>query len=234
MPALKKLNRESKQAPGSNKLTGFGFEGYDPVPEIWNFIFLLLSKGDVRMEKNAGVVALEERKGEVTFKGKPVTLVGPRIHVGQRAPEFKLMDPRMKEVTLSQTKGKVRLISVVYSLETPVCDLQTKTFEEEAAKYPDVVIYSVSMDLPFTQARYSQERNIRNLKFLSDHRDASFGMAYGVLIKETRLLARAVYIIDADDMVRYVEYVKEVTQAPDYEKAVAALKDVKKECFGGD
>jgi thioredoxin-dependent peroxiredoxin len=177
---------------------------------------------------------MEERKGVVTFKRKPVTLIGPEIKVGQRAPEFRLLNSDMKEVSLSQSRGKVRLLSVVYSLETPICDLQTQRFEEEAAKFPNVEMYAISMDLPFAQARYQKEHKIQNLKVLSDHRDASFGMTYGLLIKETRLLARAIFIIDSDDMVRYVEYVKEVTQAPDYDKAVEALKEVTRECVGAD
>jgi thiol peroxidase len=174
---------------------------------------------------------VEERKGVVTFKGKPVTLIGPEIQVGRRAPAFKILDSNSKEVDLSQTKGKVRLLSVAYSLDTAVCNLQTQTFEEEAAKFPNVAIYSISMDLPFALARYSKERKIQNLKLLTDHRDASFGAAYGLLIKESRLLARAVFVIDVNDIVRYVEYVKEVTQAPDYEKAIEALKKVVNECF---
>ena len=174
---------------------------------------------------------MEERTGAVTFKKKPVTLLGPEIKVGQRAPDFKLVDPNMKEVTLAKTKGKIRLLSVVYSLETPICDIQTHTFEEEAAKNPGVVVYGVSMDLPFAQARYRDEHQVRKMTILSDHRDASFSLAYGLLIKEMRLLARAVFIIDADDIVRYVEYVKEITQAPDYEKAIAALKDVASACL---
>jgi thiol peroxidase len=177
---------------------------------------------------------MEERKGVVTFKRKPVTLVGAEVKVGQRAPDFKLLNSDMKEVSLSQNRGKIRLLSVVYSLETPVCDLQTQRFEEEAAKFPDVMMYAISMDLPFAQARYQKDHNIRNLKVLSDHRDASFGMAYGLLIKESRLLARAIFIIDSDDMVRYVEYVKEVTQSPDYDKAIEALKEMSQECVGAD
>jgi thioredoxin-dependent peroxiredoxin len=169
---------------------------------------------------------MEERKNAVTFKGKEVTLLGAEIKVGQKAPDFTLLDCEMKEVKLSRSKGKVRLLSVVHSLETAICDLQTRTFEEEAGKYKNVVIYSISMDLPFAQARYNKEHNIHNIKTLSDHLAASFGMAYGLLIKEKRLLARAVFIIDAEDIVRYVEYVKEVAQAPDYEKAIKALKKV--------
>lgn len=126
------------------------------------------------------------------------------------------------------------MLSVVYSLETPVCDYQTRKFEEEAGKNPGVVVYSISMDLPFTQSRYSHEHKIEKSKVLSDYRDASFGRSYGLLIKESRLLARAVFIIDADDIVRYVEYVKEVTDAPDYQKATEALKKVSNECLGRD
>jgi thioredoxin-dependent peroxiredoxin len=169
---------------------------------------------------------MEERNNSVTFKGKPVTLLGPEIKVGQKAPDFTLLDSSMKEVKLSKSKGKVRLLSVVYSIETAICDLQIRTFEEEAGKYKNVVVYAVSMDLPFGQARYTKEHDIKNLKILSDYREGSFGLAYGLLIKETRLLARAIFIIDAEDIVRYVEYVKEVGQAPDYEKAIKALKKV--------
>ena len=115
------------------------------------------------------------------------------------------------------------MLSVVTSLDTPVCDIQTQWFEKEASKLKDVVIYTISMDLPFAQSRYCGAHNITNLKTLSDHREASFGTAYGVLIKELRLLSRAVFIIDKDDTVRYVEYVKEVGQPPDYDKALEAL-----------
>jgi len=169
---------------------------------------------------------MQERKGVVTFQGSPVTLLGPEIKVGDKAPEFRLLAIDMKEVRLSQSRGKVRLLSVVTSLDTPVCDLQTQRFEEEAGKLKDVVIYTISMDLPFAQARYCGAHNISNLQTLSDHREASFGTAYGVLIKELRLLSRAIFIIDRDDTVRYVEYVKEVTQHPDYEKALEALQKV--------
>ncbi len=127
---------------------------------------------------------------------------------------------------LSQSHGKVRLLSVVHSLDTNVCDLQTQRFEEEAANFKDVVIYAISMDLPFAQARYCGTHNIKNLRTLSDHREASFGRAYGVLIEGLRLLSRAIFIIDRDDIIQYVEYVPEVTQPPDYDKAIEALKKV--------
>ncbi len=169
---------------------------------------------------------MEERKCIVTKGGKPVTLIGPEIKVGQKAPNFKLVDINWNEVELSQSKGKVRLISVVHSLDTPVCDLQTQKFEEEAGKFKDVAFYTISMDLPFAQARYYESHKIKNLKTLSDFRDASFGKAYGVLIKEQHLLSRAIFIVDDKDVVRYVEYVKEVGNQPDYDKAIAALKNL--------
>lgn len=166
---------------------------------------------------------MEERKGVVTFKSNPVTLVGPEIKVGDKAPDFRLLTTEMTEVWLSESKGRVRLLSVVPSLDTPVCDLQTQRFEEEASKLGDLVIYTISMDLPFAQARYCGAHNITNLRTLSDHREASFGVAYGVLIKELRLLSRAVFIVDRDDIVRYVEYVKEITQHPEYDSALETL-----------
>jgi thiol peroxidase len=165
-----------------------------------------------------------ESKRTVMIKGKPFTLIGPEIKVGQKAPDFKMLTIDSTNVDLSQSKGKVRLLSVVHSLDTDVCDLQTQRFEQEAAKFKDVVIYAVSMDLPFAQARYCGAHNIKNLKTLSDHREASFGHAYGVLIEELRLLSRAIFIIDQNDIVQYVEYVPEVTQHPDYNKAIEALK----------
>lgn len=169
---------------------------------------------------------MQERKGAITFQGKPLTLVGPEITTGQKAPDFRLLATDMSEVSLEQSKGKVRVLSVVASLDTPVCDQQTQKFEAEAGRLPDVAIYTISMDLPFAQARYCGAHNIKSLKTLSDHRDASFGMAYGVLIKEMRLLGRAIFIIDRDGAVRYVEYVKELTQHPDYDRALEALKRV--------
>ena len=169
---------------------------------------------------------MTETKRTVMLKGKPMTLAGSEIVVGEKAPDFKLLAIDSTNVELSQSKGKVRLLSVVHSLDTNVCDLQTQRFEEEAAKFKDVVIYAISMDLPFAQARYCGAHNIKNLQTLSDHREASFGHAYGVLIEELRLLSRAIFIIDRNDIVRYVEYVSEVTQPPDYDKAIEALKKI--------
>jgi thioredoxin-dependent peroxiredoxin len=166
------------------------------------------------------------RKRTVTLKGKLLTLSGLEIKTGQKAPDFKLLATDSAEVELSQSRGKIRLLSVVNSLDTQVCDLQTQRFEEEAAKFKDVVIYAISMDLPFAQARYCSIHSIKNLRTLSDHREASFGNAYGVLIEELRLLSRAIFIIDRKDIVRYAEYVPEVTQHPQYDKAIGALKNI--------
>jgi thiol peroxidase len=167
-----------------------------------------------------------ETKRTVLLKGKPMTLSGSEIKIGQKAPDFKLLAIDSTNVELSQSKGKVRLLSVVHSLDTNVCDLQTQRFEQEAANFKDVIIYAISMDLPFAQARYCGAHSIKNLKTLSDHRDASFGRAYGVLIEELRLLSRSIFIIDRYDVIQYVEYVPEVTQHPDYDKAIEALKKV--------
>ncbi len=162
----------------------------------------------------------------VMLKGKPLILSGPEIKIGQKAPDFKLLTIDLAAVELSQSKEKVRLLSVVHSLDTQVCDLQTQRFEEEAAKFKNIVIYTISMDLPFAQARYCGAHSIKNLQTLSDHREASFGFAYGVLIEELRLLSRAIFIIDRNDIARYVEYVPEVTQHPDYDKAIESLKNL--------
>lgn len=170
-------------------------------------------------------MADQERKGAVTFKGNPLTLIGPGLKAGDKAPDFRLLADDLSEVTLASCKGKTRLISVVPSLDTPVCDAQTKRFNEEAGKLPsDVVVLAVSCDLPFAQKRWCGASNASKIQTLSDHREASFGKAYGVLIKELRLLARSIFVIGANDKIQYVEYVKEVTQHPDYEKALAALK----------
>lgn len=167
-----------------------------------------------------------ERKNLITIKGKPYSLVGPELQVGQEAPNFRMTATDMRQVELSETKGKIRLLSVVHSLDTTVCNLQTKRFEEEAARYKDVIIYAISMDLPFAQARYCGANNIINLKTLSDYREASFGEMYGVLIKDLRLLSRAIFIVDKNDIIRYVQYVKELTSHPDYDKALQALKNL--------
>lgn len=166
-----------------------------------------------------------ERKDEITLKGKPLTLEGEGIKVGQKAPEFKAMSYDLEEKRLSDFKGKIKLIASVPSLDTPVCDTEIKRFNDEAAKVSkDVVIIFISMDLPFAQKRFCQEFDIKKIKTLSDHKDADFGLNYGVLIKEMRLLARAIFIIDKDDIVKYIQLVKELSSGPDYNAALSALK----------
>lgn len=166
-----------------------------------------------------------ERKGAITFKGNPMTLIGPELKAGNPAPDFKVLAGDLSEVTLASSKGKTRMISVVPSLDTPVCNEQTRRFNEEAAKLPEnVVVLTISMDLPFAQKRWCGAAGANRIQALSDHRDASFGRAYGALIRELRLLTRAVFIVGPDDKVQYVEYVKEVTSHPDYNAAFNALK----------
>ncbi len=162
----------------------------------------------------------------VTIGGKPYNLEGPELKAGEKAPDFRLISTDMKEVTLSDSRGKVRLLSVVHSIDTPICDLQTQRFEQEASKFKDVLIYTISMDLPFAQRRYCGAHNISSLKTLSDYREGSFGRAYGVLVKELRLHSRAIFIIDRTDTIRYAEYLKEVGSHPDYDRAIESLKNI--------
>lgn len=167
-----------------------------------------------------------ERKNVVTLKGNPVTLVGDEVRVGQKASDFKVLAYDLTEKTLGDFKGKIKLIASVPSLDTPICDLQIKRFNDEASNISkDVVIIFISMDLPFAQKRFCDEFNINKIKTLSDHREADFGIKYGVLIKELRLLARAIFLIDKDDTIRYVEYVKELGTPPNYEAALNAIKN---------
>ncbi|WP_017756115.1 thiol peroxidase [Calidifontibacillus oryziterrae] len=160
----------------------------------------------------------------VTFKGNPVTLVGNEVKVGDRAPDFTVLANDLSEVTLDGTKGNVRLISVVPSLDTGVCDAQTRRFNEEASNLTNVKVLTISVDLPFAQKRWCGANGIENVQTLSDHRDLSFGEAYGVYIKELRLLTRAVFVVDSNDIITYVEYVSEATNHPNYEKAIEAAK----------
>lgn len=165
-----------------------------------------------------------ERPGATTMRGNPLTLVGPELKPGDAAPGFNLVDGALKPVTLADTAGHVRILSVVPSLDTPVCDAQTKRFNEAAANLPGVDILSVSMDLPFAQKRWCTAFAVDNLKMLSDHKDASFGTNYGTLIKELRIESRAIFVLDADNRIRHAEYVKEVADFPNYETALAAAR----------
>ena len=165
-----------------------------------------------------------ERAGATTLKGNPLTLLGPELKAGDAAPDFSLVDNGLKPVTLKDTGTQVRIISVVPSLDTPVCDAQTKRFNEEAAKLPDLSIITVSMDLPFAQKRWCNDFQVDNVKMLSDHKDGSFGANYGTLIKELRIESRAIFVVDHDNKVVHAEYVKEVADHPNYEAALTAAK----------
>ena len=165
---------------------------------------------------------------QITFKQNPITLIGKEVKVGDTAPNFTVLANDLSPVTLTDSKGKVRLISVVPSLDTGTCDAQTRKFNESASKIgEDVVILTISNDLPFAQKRWCAAAGIDSVQTLSDHRDLSFGEAYGVAIQELRLLTRAVFVVDANDKITYVEYVPEATEHPNYEKAIEAVKSSK-------
>lgn len=166
---------------------------------------------------------------QVTFKNNPITLIGNEVKVGNKAPNFTVLTNDLSPVTLNDSTGKVRLISVVPSIDTGVCDAQTRKFNEAAAELGDnVVILTVSVDLPFAQKRWCGANGIEAVQTVSDHRDLSFGEAYGVAIQELRLLARAVFVVDAQDQVTYVEYVSEATNHPNYDAALEAVKALTK------
>jgi thiol peroxidase len=181
---------------------------------------------------------MAERKGIITMKGRPLTLIGPDLAIGGKAPDFSAIsgDPRdvtlsdfsdLREMKLDDFSGKVKVISAVPSLDTPVCDLQLRRFNTEAAKLPaDIVVLNISMDLPFAISRFCTTASIDKAMALSDYRDAAFGTAYGVLIRELRLLARSIFILDKEDLLRYREIVPEQSNHPDYEKALGALRNI--------
>lgn len=164
---------------------------------------------------------------QVSFQQDPVTLLGNEIKVGDTAPNFTVLNNDLQEVSLDDYKGKKKLISVVPSIDTGVCSDQTRRFNEEAEKLDNVHVLTISMDLPFAQKRWCAAEGIENLDTLSDHRDADFGEKYGVLIKELRLLARSIFVVDSNDKVTYVEYVDEVSNHPDYESALEAIKQAR-------
>lgn len=161
---------------------------------------------------------------QVTFKGDPITLVGDVVKVGDQAPDFNVLSNELENVSLDNYTGKVKLISVVPSLDTGICSEQTKRFNEEVAKLDNVAVITVSMDLPFAQARWCGTEGVDKVDVLSDHRDANFGKSYGVLIQELRLLTRAIFVVDEQDKVTYVEYVPEVGTHPDYDAVLEHLK----------
>jgi thioredoxin-dependent peroxiredoxin len=166
-----------------------------------------------------------ERPGATTLKGNPLTLLGPELKPGDPAPDFLLTDRGLKPITLKDTGNHVRIISVVPSLDTPVCDAQTKKFNEAASSLPGVDILTVSMDLPFGQSRWCNAFAVDRLMMLSDYKNCSFGENYGTLIKELRIESRAIFVVDQDNIVRYVEYVREVGDYPNFEAALNAARN---------
>jgi len=170
---------------------------------------------------------MAERHGEVTMRGNSLTLLGKALSVGDRAPDVELLTNDLKAVRLSSFFRKACIVSSVPSLDTPVCDMETRRFNTEASSLgDDVSIVTVSMDLPFAQARWCGAAGVDRLTTLSDHREAAFGDAYGVLIKELRLLARSIFIIDHKGAVRYIQHVKEISQEPDYAAAITAARSL--------
>jgi thiol peroxidase len=165
-----------------------------------------------------------ERPGATTLKGNPLTLVGPELKAGDAAPNFEAAASLVDSIDLAGTGNGVRVFSVVPSLDTPVCDAQTKRFNDEAAKLEGVDIYTISMDLPFAQKRWCGAMGVDKVKMISDHKTGSFGAAYGTLIKEFRIESRAIFVVGKDNTIKYAEYVKEVADHPNYDATMAAVK----------
>jgi len=170
---------------------------------------------------------MNERADIVTFQGSPLNLLGRELSVGEQTPEAVLLADDLTEVKLSEFRGRVCVILAVPSLDTPVCDTEVRRFNTEAAALgDDVAILAVSMDLPFAQKRWCGGAGVEAVKTLSDHRDAAFGEAFGVLIKELRLLGRAVFVMDRQGVIQYIQIVKEITDEPDYEAALNAIRNL--------
>jgi len=170
---------------------------------------------------------------KITFKGNPLTLVGRNIKAGNSAPYFRVVANDLKEVSPGDFKGKVRLITSFPSIDTPVCDLQVKEFNKRAVGLSsDIVIMGISKDLPFAQARFCQANDIKNILTFSDYKFSSFGINYGLLIKELNLLARAIIILDKNDIIRYIQIVEELTRVPDYNDALKNLEQALKDPQG--
>jgi thioredoxin-dependent peroxiredoxin len=162
------------------------------------------------------------------MRGKPLTLLGPELKAGEKAPDFEAVTDTLQPVNLEKTGNGVRIFSVIPSLDTPVCDAQTKRFNEEASKLDGIEIYTISMDLPFAQKRWCGQFGVDKIKMLSDHRTGSFGEHYGTMIKDLRIESRAIFVLDKDGTIKHVEYVKEVADHPNYEAAFAAAKSLTK------
>jgi thiol peroxidase len=170
---------------------------------------------------------MAERTGVVTTRGNPLTLIGNELKIGDIAPDFEVLDINVKPVRLSAFAHNVLVISSVPSLDTAVCDMETKWFNKEAGRLgKNIQVITISMDLPFAQKRWREETSSKDVNLYSDHRLASFGMAYGVLIKETRLLARTIFIIDREGKIRYIQYVKDTSEEPDYDDVLEGIKQV--------
>ncbi|MDH8677975.1 thiol peroxidase [Fusibacter bizertensis] len=163
-------------------------------------------------------------RDQITMGGNPITLLGEEIKVGMKAPEFKATKPDMSEFNSEELKGKIRVYSVVPSIDTRICEFQTIRFNEEATKNPDVMVVTISVDLPFAQKRFCVANSIENSIVVSDHKNLDFGVKYGYAIEGLRLLARGIVVVDANDEVRYVEYVKEVGSHPDYDKVLEFIE----------
>lgn len=171
---------------------------------------------------------MSDTKATVTFQGNPLTLTGDQPTVGQAAPDFEVLDNDLSGVKLSAFRGKVCVICTVPSLDTPVCDTEVRKFNEEATSLGDnVAVLVISMDLPFAQQRWCGAAGVENVKILSDHNQADFGNTYGLLIKELRLLARAVFVVDKEGVIRYIEIIEELTNEPDYQAALKAAKEAR-------
>ena len=170
---------------------------------------------------------MQERAGLVTMKGNPITLLGPDLKVGDKAPDFVAIDNDLSTVSFESFRGKVCILSSVPSLDTPVCDMETRRFNDEAGRLGGKVeILTISMDLPFAQKRWCGAAGVDRVQTLSDHRDAAFGQAYGVLIKELRLLARAVFVVDEEGVIKYTELVPEIVREPNYDSVLQAVKEL--------
>ena len=169
-----------------------------------------------------------ERPAGTTMRGRPLTLLGPELKVGDKAPDFDAVTDGLQPVNLQGTGSGVRIFSVVPSLDTPVCDMQTKRFNEEAAKLHGVDIYTISMDLPFAQKRWCGAFGVDKVKMVSDHKTGSFGENYGTLIKDLRIESRAIFVLDKDNTLQHVEYVKEVADHPNYDAALSAARSLAK------
>jgi len=170
---------------------------------------------------------MNERSATITFKGQPLTLIGDEVTVGRPAPEATVLDNALNPVAISNFRGKIAIVSAVPSLDTPVCDIQTRRFNTEAASLgDDVAVLTISMDLPFAQKRWCGAAGIEAVQTLSDHRDGQFGRAYGLLIEELRLLARAVFVLDRDGTVLHAQVVPEMTDEPDYEAVLQVVRDL--------